>query len=122
MYYFKRVNESNNIIGVASKSSNRPDNGYISATEDEYISYIEMLKSGPVPDVEKWVAIRNTRDYMIKSTDYFAMPDYPITSEQRNELTIYRQALRDLPQTYASPDDVVWPTAPDFIGDLNGTN
>jgi len=25
---------------------------------------------------------------------------------------VYRQALRDVPQDFASPDAVVWPTAP----------
>jgi len=28
------------------------------------------------------------------------------------EETAYRQSLRDLPQTFANPEDVVWPTKP----------
>ncbi|MCD9550856.1 hypothetical protein GLP21_19775, partial [Photobacterium carnosum] len=32
--------------------------------------------------------------------------------EKKTEFTAYRQALRDIPQTYDNPDDIVWPTKP----------
>jgi len=54
--------------------------------------------------------LRNTRNRMIAETDYWAMPDTPdMTAEQ----TAYRQALRDITNTYQSLDTVVWPTKPE---------
>jgi len=37
------------------------------------------------------------------------MPDFPGDKEA---WATYRQTLRDIPQTFASPADVIWPTAP----------
>ena len=54
--------------------------------------------------------LRNTRNRMIAETDYWAMSDTPdMTAEQ----TAYRQALRDITNTYQSLDTVVWPTKPE---------
>ena len=54
--------------------------------------------------------LRNTRNRMIAETDYWAMPDTPdMTAEQ----IAYRQALRDITNTYQSLDTVVWPTKPE---------
>jgi hypothetical protein len=38
--------------------------------------------------------------------------DITITTEKKEEWTTYRQALRDIPQDYDSPDEVVYPTKP----------
>ena len=43
------------------------------------------------------------------------MADAPLTDEQKAAWQVYRQALRDLPETLStinSMDDVVWPTPP----------
>ena len=53
--------------------------------------------------------LRTERNRLIAETDWWAMSDTPtMTSEQ----TTYRQALRDITNTYSSLDDVVWPTKP----------
>jgi len=53
--------------------------------------------------------LRIVRNSMLLETDYWNAPDTPdMTSEQ----TTYRQALRDITNTYTSLDDVVWPTKP----------
>ncbi|MCD9516991.1 tail fiber assembly protein [Photobacterium carnosum] len=59
-----------------------------------------------------WEPIRLKRDRLIRDTDWTQMPDAPLTSEKKAEFTAYRQALRDIPQTYDNPDDIVWPTKP----------
>lgn len=56
----------------------------------------------------KWTEVRHQRDIKIAETDWWVLPDRTATEEQ---LT-YRQALRDVTDTYTSPDDVVWPTKP----------
>lgn len=57
-----------------------------------------------------WQSIRNQRDILLSATDWAVLPDSPHASNQ--ELLDYRQALRDLPETYATPDEVVWPDNP----------
>jgi len=52
--------------------------------------------------------LRAERDRLIAATDWWASSDLTMTAEQ----TTYRQALRDITDTYTSLDDVVWPTKP----------
>lgn len=56
-----------------------------------------------------WEKIRTMRTRYLLDTDYTQMPDYPGDKEA---WATYRQALRDIPQTYVNPADVVWPTPP----------
>tara|TARA_E500000318_G_scaffold103571_1_gene108764 strand:+ start:453 stop:755 length:303 start_codon:yes stop_codon:yes gene_type:complete len=53
-------------------------------------------------------ALRQVRDVMLSDTDWWASSDLTMTTEQ----TTYRQALRDITDTYSSLDTVVWPTKP----------
>jgi hypothetical protein len=53
-------------------------------------------------------ALREVRNRALVATDWWALPDNNMTSEQ----AAYRQALRDLTKHYSSLDDVVWPTKP----------
>ena len=57
-----------------------------------------------------WSDIRSTRNALLAASDWRAMPDAPAMSDA---WTLYRQALRDIPATYSSPSDVVWPVEPD---------
>ena len=52
--------------------------------------------------------LRFERDQKLKETDLWGLQDFPATSQQ----LAYRQALRDITETYSSLDDVVWPTLP----------
>lgn len=60
----------------------------------------------------KWQLIREKRQPLIDQTDWTQMPDAQLTAEKKAEFANYRQLLRDLPQTYDNPDDVVWPAKP----------
>jgi len=53
--------------------------------------------------------LRFERDKLLAETDWWANSDRTMTAEQ----TAYRQALRDITDTYTSLDDVVWPTKPE---------
>lgn len=53
-------------------------------------------------------ALRSQRDRLITETDWWMVPDRTATDEQ----IAYRQALRDITETYTSLDDVVWPAKP----------
>lgn len=61
---------------------------------------------------ERWAAIRSRRDMLLTACDWTQMSDVPLTNEQKTAWQTYRQALRDLPQTYTDPGAVVWPESP----------
>ena len=52
--------------------------------------------------------LREERDRRLAETDWWASSDLTMTQAQ----TDYRQALRDITNSYTSLDDVVWPTKP----------
>lgn len=52
--------------------------------------------------------LREQRDRLIAETDWWVLPDRTATQAQLD----YRQALRDITNTYSSLDDVVWPEKP----------
>ena len=64
--------------------------------------------------VEKpdWVHIRIKRNELLAQSDWTQLADAPLTAEQKNAWTVYRQALRDVPSSFATPEEVIWPTTP----------
>ena len=52
--------------------------------------------------------LREERNALLAETDWWANSDLTMTAEQ----TAYRQALRDITDSYTSLEDVVWPTKP----------
>ena len=52
--------------------------------------------------------LRDKRNKKLAETDWWASSDLTMTDAQ----TAYRQALRDITDTYSNLDDVVWPTKP----------
>ena len=67
------------------------------------------------PQVEsdrKWAGVRGERDRLLADSDWTQVADAPLTTAQKTAWKTYRQALRDLPQTFATPDGIVWPEAP----------
>jgi hypothetical protein len=45
--------------------------------------------------------IRQTRNYLLQQCDWTQLPDSPLTDTKRMEWATYRQALRDITETYA---------------------
>ena len=75
--------------------------------------YAAIIEQGaPVadytPSAITWADIRSERDSLLAATDWCAVSDRAMSADETN----YRQALRDVPQNFASPADVVWPTKP----------
>lgn len=68
----------------------------------------------PSEPTEEAVAaqVRAERDRKIAESDYLAMPDYPLSDEDKKAVMAYRQALRDIPTQEGFPCEVVWPEAP----------
>jgi hypothetical protein len=57
----------------------------------------------------KWAAVRAERDRRLADCDWTQVSDAPLTVTDREGWADYRQALRDIPQTQADPDSIVWP-------------
>ncbi|HIF6022973.1 TPA: tail fiber assembly protein [Vibrio parahaemolyticus] len=60
----------------------------------------------------KWEHVRVKRDQLMRDTDWTQVPDSQLTEDKKTEFAAYRQALRDIPQTYSDPDAVIWPEKP----------
>lgn len=63
-------------------------------------------------NVEKWTSIRKKRDKLMFEADWTQVSDCPLSTEKKAEFMAYRQILREIPQTYSDPDNVVWPEKP----------
>ena len=86
--------------GVAIESTDPADFG---------VTWAQIVaKNAEVEPVEPLRYLRAERDRLIAETDWWASSDLTMTAEQ----TAYRQALRDITDTYTSLDDVVWPIKP----------
>jgi len=62
-----------------------------------------------------WIPIKKKRDFLLLNSDWTQLGDNELTDAKKAEWRTYRQALRDLPQTYSSAtqkSDIVWPTKP----------
>lgn len=67
------------------------------------------------PDETKWDLIRMDRDRLLTESDKEVLSDRwaSMDGAAQTAWSDYRQALRDLPQTFAGdPDGVVWPAKP----------
>lgn len=78
-------------------------------TDDELAAAERLWRDGKVSTTE-WLVTRHRdeQDMQVVTT---------LTSEQFAELLVYRQALRDLPQSEAFPDTAQRPVAPPWIAE-----
>jgi hypothetical protein len=65
-----------------------------------------------LPDEVKWTSIRLHRNQLLKDCDWTQLPDAPLSLEEKQAWSDYRQALRNIPQDFATPDEVVFPETP----------
>ena len=86
--------------GSAIESSDPADFGVTWAQVKA--KYDELVAAEPMR------LLRAERNQRLANTDWWASSDLTMTEAQ----TDYRQALRDVTDTYTSLDDVVWPEEP----------
>jgi len=72
-------------------------------TADELQAEIARLEAA-----QPMVELRKQRNNLIAETDYLALSDATLT----DEMSTYRQTLRDLPANTTDPANPVWPTKP----------
>ena len=86
--------------GSAIESSDPADFG-VTWTQVK-AKYDELVAAEPMR------LLRAERNQRLANTDWWASSDLTMTAAQ----TAYRQALRDITETYTSLDNVVWPEEP----------
>lgn len=59
-----------------------------------------------------WGTIRDERNQLLTQSDWTQLADAPLTQEQKTAWSAYRQALRDVPSSFSTPEEVVWPAIP----------
>lgn len=58
---------------------------------------------------------RAKRNALLKQCDYFVLPDYPASEEDRAAVLAYRDALRNIPDQEGFPQSIAWPEAPECL-------
>lgn len=87
------------------------EEGLIEASDDVVCGqiYTDGLFVDPtLTDEQKLANLRFERNSLLLETDWWASSDLTMTQEQID----YRQALRDITNTYSDTDSVVWPVKP----------
>lgn len=116
--YFKANGESKNtcIIAVINKQELSVP---LEADNQDYIEIQKWVSEGNTIEAADntltWEDIRGTRDEILRNTDWTMITGATV---DQSEWATYRQAIRDIPQTYKdkTPNDVVWPTQPSTKG------
>lgn len=59
--------------------------------------------------------VRTERNRLLEESDMKVLPDLysEMTEEEQYKWNNYRKILRDIPELFPNPEDVVWPVAPD---------
>lgn len=98
-------------LPCASAATNQ-DTGNVDATFERSLTSQEWIDYLRVINPPTWDDIRSERVRLLSACDWTQLADAPLTDTERVTWQYYRQALRDLPQTYPSPNDVVFPEQP----------
>ena len=72
-------------------------------TGDERYAYFEADAASQL------AALREERNKLLAETDWWSLTDSPTMTQAQTD---YRQALRDITNTYTRLDNVVWPSKP----------
>ena len=120
----KKYSPFNNAFYDTEINSVIPDDS-VDITDQQHIDLLVGQSSGKViyaqadntpglkdfvPPAPTWDEIRVQRDNLLSACDWTDLPNTPLTNKQA--WLDYRQALRNIPQTYSDPSEVVWPTKP----------
>lgn len=95
--------ENGEITGSATHAENGEK---MSVDNPEYVAFLNKVYP------PTWDQIRSQRDSLLKDSDWAIISDATPKPSKEAWLT-YRQALRDLPQNFEDPSEVVWPEKPE---------
>jgi len=96
--------------GQAQSIPSKPDDG------KQYKFNWESKLWTEIPQAITEQSQRAKRDALLADIDKISATRYAsLTTEQQQELQVYRQALLDVPQQSGFPEDVVWPQQPAWL-------
>jgi len=98
------------IEGIADDSTQMIIYGVVCDKPEPEENTVEELIALLQPEV------RFKRNAKLTRSDWTQFPDSPLSDSHKAEWAAYRQALRDIPETYSeatSLDDIIWPTKPE---------
>ena len=75
----------------------------------------EEVNLPPIPMEEIASFLRARRNELLAQSDIYVLPDRweSYSAETRAAWSAYRQALRDLPETFKDSSDPIWPERPE---------
>ena len=109
-FNFQANNDQLVIEGVANDSTQMIINGVVCDKPEPEELTDEELNTLLQPEV------RFKRNAKLTRSDWTQFFDSPLTDSKKADWATYRQALRDIPDTYSdatSLDDIIWPTKPE---------
>jgi hypothetical protein len=87
----------------------------VGLTELGYVEYFEPQAETTITSEEIQQGIRGLRNHLLQQSDWTQLADVQLTTQKKTEWAIYRQALRDMPETFADathPAEVTVPQKP----------
>ena len=109
-FNFQANNDELVIEGVANDSTQMIINGVVCDKPEPEELTDEELNALLQPEV------RFKRNAKLTRSDWTQFFDSPLSDNKKAEWAAYRQALRDIPETYSeatSLDDIIWPIKPE---------
>jgi len=83
---------------------------HIDLTAGDISQYdVDVIQYAQEESILKVNEMRRLRDEKLKNTDWTQLVDASVSTDNMAAYTSYRQALRDIPQSYTNIDDVIWP-------------
>lgn len=112
--YHKVGGEIRRVVQVPSldvlKVQVQSDEDYVEGDLLEYTHVIDGVGCRGVTE-NTWLQLRCKRSMLLTASDWTQVPDSPLSAEQKQQWAVYRQALRDFPDT-CDPVNPLWPTPP----------
>ncbi len=79
----------------------------------------EFAKLHAKTSTVSWLTVRLSRNFLLSETDWSQLPDAPIDADTKAQYVLYRQKLRDLPDSGASDAaSVKFPINPKYFKDI----
>ena len=83
---------------------------HVDMTPEQEASYIAGQSTDEERLNEAWRVLRQERDALLSESDWIGARGVDLTPADLEKYDIYRQSLRDIPQNYSDPKNVVMPT------------
>ena len=113
------ASEGNNVDDLLERGYTEVPDKPEPANNDEIVEWDYTNKTWnirpaqPSDFVHDWYLVRTERDRLLKESDIEVLKTLELGQTVSQAMQDYRTQLRDIPQTYSNPKDVVWPAKPE---------